>query len=81
MKLPKQKSKKNINQFPEPDFYGTAVVGTKGQIVIPNEARKKYNLNPGDQLVVFGGEGGVLAIMKSDKLKDLLKTIKINLPK
>lgn len=81
MKLPKQKNKKNINQFPEPDFYGTATVGTKGQIVIPNEARKKYNLNTGDQLVVFGGEGGVLAIMKSDKLKDLLKTININLPK
>lgn len=73
--------KKKNSTFPEPDFYGTATVGTKGQIVIPNEARKKYGLNTGDQLVVFGGEGGVLAIMKSDKLKEMFKGLSKNIPK
>lgn len=68
-------------QLPEPDFYGSATVGTKGQIVIPNEARKKYNIKSGDQLVVFGGEGGVLAVMKSDRLKEMFKGISKNLPK
>lgn len=68
-------------KLPEPDFYGTATVGTKGQIVIPNEARKQYKIKPGDQLVVFGGEGGVLAVMKSDRLKEMFKGISKNLPK
>ncbi|KKR05519.1 MAG: Transcriptional regulator [candidate division WS6 bacterium GW2011_GWF2_39_15] len=59
----------------EPEFYGTATVGTKGQIVIPNEVRKRYDIKTGDKLVIFSGEGGVIAIMKSDKLNDLLKGI------
>ncbi|MCE5323527.1 AbrB/MazE/SpoVT family DNA-binding domain-containing protein [bacterium] len=33
-------------------FYGTATVGDRGQIVIPSEARKELDINPGDKLLV-----------------------------
>lgn len=38
----------------KPVFYGTATIGTKGQIVIPAEAREDLNMQPGDKVVVFG---------------------------
>ncbi len=68
----KKVKKKQNNLIPEPEIYGTAVVGTKGQIVIPNEARKKYDIKPQDKLVVFGAEGGVLAVVKAEKIQELL---------
>lgn len=36
-------------------FYGKVPVGTKGQIVIPAEARKVMNINPGDNIIVISG--------------------------
>ena len=33
----------------------TAKVGTKGQIVIPKEAREIFDINPGDTLLVLCG--------------------------
>lgn len=36
-------------------FYGNVPVGTKGQIVIPAEARKVMNIKPGDNVVVISG--------------------------
>jgi len=38
-------------------FYGTATVGTKGQIVIPADAREQLNIKEGDKLVVIGMPG------------------------
>jgi AbrB family looped-hinge helix DNA binding protein len=35
-------------------MYGTATVGTKGQIVIPADAREEFNLEPGAKVFVFG---------------------------
>ncbi len=35
-------------------FYGTATVGSKGQIVIPQEAREELGIKPGDKLVIIG---------------------------
>jgi len=35
-------------------FYGVATVGTKGQIVIPAEAREEMNLHPGEKVIIFG---------------------------
>lgn len=34
-------------------FFGTATVGDRGQVVIPAEARKKLNINPGDKVLVL----------------------------
>lgn len=36
-------------------FYGKVPVGTKGQIVIPAEARKAMNIKPGDNVIVISG--------------------------
>lgn len=44
-------------------------VGTKGQIVIPKEARELFNIQPGDQLMMIGDEASGLAIITSEQLK------------
>lgn len=36
-------------------FYGKVPVGTKGQIVIPAEARKVMGIKPGDNVIVISG--------------------------
>ena len=35
-------------------MYGTATVGTKGQIVIPSDAREELGIEPGDKLYIAG---------------------------
>ncbi len=34
-------------------FYGSAIVGTKGQVVIPVEARQELNFKEGDKVVIM----------------------------
>jgi AbrB family looped-hinge helix DNA binding protein len=43
-------------------FFGTATVGTKGQIVIPADARSAMQIREGDKVVVLRGprEGSIL---------------------
>ncbi|HKX72423.1 MAG TPA: AbrB/MazE/SpoVT family DNA-binding domain-containing protein [Candidatus Saccharimonadales bacterium] len=36
------------------NFYGTATVGTKGQIVIPAKAREELGIEAGDSMVIIG---------------------------
>lgn len=36
------------------NFYGTATVGAKGQIVIPAKAREELGIKTGDMLVIIG---------------------------
>lgn len=43
----------------EQPFYGSVTVGERGQVVVPVGARKRFNVNPGDKLLVFGIPGGV----------------------
>ena len=40
----------------------TATVGEKGQIVIPKQARKLFDIKPGDTLVLLGDEKRGIAI-------------------
>lgn len=47
-------------------MFGAVAVGEKGQIVIPVRARRVFNINPGDQLLVLGDENSGLALMKAD---------------
>ena len=60
-------------------FYGTTTIGTKGQVVIPAEARKELKLEAGDQLVVMGKFGKVLGLMKTDAMQGFVETIMKNL--
>ncbi len=57
-------------------IFGMVKVGEKGQIVIPAKARKIFDINPGDNLIVLGDEGQGLAIIKEKGLLDLLKMSK-----
>ena len=34
-------------------FFGSATVGERGQVVIPADARKFFNIKSGDKLIVF----------------------------
>jgi len=38
--------------------FGTAVLGPRGQLVVPVEARKELGIDTGDKLLVFGHFGG-----------------------
>ncbi len=38
-----------------PKFYGKVPVGTKGQIVIPLEARKAMDITAGDNVIIISG--------------------------
>ena len=40
--------------FPKMKFWGAATVGSKGQIVIPAEAREELSIKEGDKLMVVG---------------------------
>ena len=54
-------------------IFGIVKVGDKGQIVLPAKARKIFDINPGDRLLVLGDEGQGLAIIKEKGLLDLLR--------
>ena len=53
-------------------MFGSVKVGDKGQIVIPARARKIFDIQPGDNLIVLGNEGQGIAIIKEKGLMDLL---------
>ena len=44
-------------------MFGVVTVGDKGQIVIPVRARRVFNINPGDQLMVLGDENSGIALV------------------
>ena len=52
--------------------FGMVKVGDKGQIVIPAKARKIFDINPGDNLIILGDEGQGIAIIKEKGLLSLL---------
>ena len=44
----------------------TVKVGPKGQIVIPQKARKVFDIDTGDRLIVLGDEAQGIALLKED---------------
>ena len=46
-------------------IFGVVKVGDKGQIVIPRDARKLYDIKPGDALIVLGDQRG-MALLKTE---------------
>ena len=43
-------------------IFGVVKVGDKGQIVIPRDARKVYDIRPGDALLVLGDQKGMVLL-------------------
>ncbi len=57
-------------------LFGLVTVGDKGQIVIPAQARKVFEISAGDKLVVLGDESHGLALMKADHFLALANMVK-----
>ncbi len=57
-------------------IFGTVTVGDKGQIVIPVKARRTFNIQPGDDLMVLGDIQTGLALMKSDFFLEVAKQVR-----
>ena len=57
-------------------FYGAATVGERGQIVIPVEARKKYNIETADKILIMGAphEKGLM-LVKIDAMREFMLTL------
>ncbi|MBR1990095.1 MAG: helix-turn-helix transcriptional regulator [Firmicutes bacterium] len=56
-------------------FFGVVTVGERGQIVIPKDARKLFDINAGDKLVVLGEDNQGIAIVKADNFESFAKTL------
>ena len=59
-------------------LFGVVTVGDKGQVVIPAKARKVFDINSGDQLMVLGQEGEGLAMLKTDEFLALAEMITVS---
>ncbi|MEE1189323.1 MAG: AbrB/MazE/SpoVT family DNA-binding domain-containing protein, partial [Bacteroidales bacterium] len=55
-------------------IFGVVKVGDKGQIVIPKEARKVYNIKPGDALLLLGDKNG-MALVKTEIFQSAIDEI------
>jgi AbrB family looped-hinge helix DNA binding protein len=57
-------------------LFGTATVGTKGQVVIPANAREELNIACGDRLYVVGSaKGGFLGFLKEEALESIMQQL------
>ena len=52
-------------------IFGVVKVGDKGQVVIPRDARKQYDINPGDALLVLGDQRG-MALIKTEVFQNAI---------
>lgn len=63
-----------MQQKEEKYIFGVVKVGDKGQIVIPKEARKVYNIKPGDALLLLGDKNG-MALLKTEIFQSAIDDI------
>ena len=61
-------------------LYGTATIGTKGQIVIPAKAREELGLETGQELfVIGGGDAKVLALLPSESIEEFIQHLNLQI--
>jgi AbrB family looped-hinge helix DNA binding protein len=64
--------------FEKPKFFGSTTVGERGQMVLPSELRKNYQIKAGDKLIVLGlpgiGENDIrgILLLKAEVLNRIL---------
>lgn len=56
-------------------FYGSVVLGERGQVVIPKEARDAFDLKPGDKLIVMGAPGRGIIFFKGSIMREFARKI------
>ncbi len=54
-------------------FIVSVKVGPKGQITIPSEARKMFDIKEGDTLMVMGDKSRGIALLKADLFYSLME--------
>ena len=61
-------------------LYGTATVGTKGQVVIPADAREALGIASGDRLYVLGSrQGKWIGLIQEEQLRSMLEQLTDNI--
>ena len=62
----------NIN---EEKYAWMVKIGEKGQFVIPKDARKMFDLQPGDEILVLGDKEKGIAVLPKAKQQDFINQI------
>lgn len=61
-------------------LFGTATVGTKGQVVIPADAREALGIKTGDRLYVVGSKSKEwVGFIKEEQLREMLEHLTNNI--
>lgn len=68
----KGKNSKNMEDKEE-RFIVSVKVGPKGQITIPVEARKMFDIKEGDTLMVMGDKSRGIALLKADLFYNIME--------
>jgi AbrB family looped-hinge helix DNA binding protein len=53
-------------------MYTTVTVGTKWQVVIPQEVRERLNIRPWDSLMVVTKHGKAIGMIKTDDMAEFM---------
>ncbi|MBQ3867895.1 MAG: AbrB/MazE/SpoVT family DNA-binding domain-containing protein [Clostridia bacterium] len=61
-----------MKDIKEDRFIVSVKVGPKGQITVPAEARKMFDIKEGDTLMVMGDKNRGLALLKADAFYALM---------
>ena len=62
-----------MNKELDDRFIVSVKVGPKGQITIPAEARKMFDIKEGDTLMVMGDKNRGIALLKADLFYSLME--------
>ena len=63
-----------MNGFFKGKVYGTAMVGERGQLVIPASLRKDLNIKAGERLMIFAKiDRKMISIMREKDFSDFLQ--------
>jgi AbrB family looped-hinge helix DNA binding protein len=60
-------------------LYGSATVGSKGQIVIPADARGELHFKEGDKVVILRAPRGGILVVKADVVEQMLGAMQTRL--
>ena len=69
----KSKKGKTMEKVNQERFIVSVKVGPKGQITIPAEARKMFDIKEGETLMVMGDKEKGIAILKADQFYSLME--------
>ena len=69
----KSKKGKNMKKVKDDRFIVSVKVGPKGQITIPSEARKMFDIKEGDTIMVMGDKNRGIALIKAEAFYSIME--------